>query len=594
MRDRDVREAVEAFFAKHAPGGRMAEDAFPAWWLHREFDLSPSDAASCSSTGSYDHGLDAFFLDVPKELPPTLHLIQAKFTSSRQQIRDGIRGFKQTLSRLESAFGRDFMSDQENTVWVRLRSRIEGRDLSGMVLHCRVIHLSESDEDVLLSEFRGEKADFEEAAAAIFPDNHVRLTLSGPSAFEAPKVSIVPGVQKSLRFAGIETSSGAQKLFIGLGNLADLVKLYEENGDILFSKNVRLFNYRALDKGPARHLRDTLRMTCVGNRTELLDPLHFALFHNGITLHAKSAERDGDVLKVRSPGVLNGCQTVKSAWMFRNDRILRQKINQEAWESILVPLRVVRTTDDELVRRVTVSNNRQTAIRPSAFRSNDPLQLRLGERLREAHIFYERQEDSFVNLKKMSPKTLETEFGNSFDAPLKMEELAQALAAVLPRETLSAATKPTELFESPLYDRLFAETNLTHIQLLVFATNVLRCVHLALKDTRDKASSKLEQMAPSRFRFLATRVLVRWVVKNCPEVVTDFGTAVLSKPGTKSPFRDRLRRLLSPQNSQFQTLIPDIWGKSDPWLSATDKDATEKLLRKLRIHELDAFAEYDP
>jgi hypothetical protein len=593
MQTRDVRDEVAAFFTRFA-AGRMTEDAFPAWWLSREFEVAPAEAIACASTGSHDHGLDGFHLDVKPGREPVLHLVQSKFSPSHKQVRDGIAGFKRTFERLATVLDRNGdLETTENTIWTRLRARLEGMaDLGSLVLHCKVIHLADADEASLLAEAKAERSQFEDGAAAFLPDHRVRLSLTGPAAIGERPVAIVPGEKRRLAFDGVEASSGPTQLFIGLGKLADLVSLFEKMGDSLFEKNVRSFNFRAAERGPSRHLRDTLRDICVARRDEKLDPLHFTLFHNGITLHVTSAERDADGIVVRSPSVLNGCQTVKSAARFRNDRALREKIDPQAWADIRVPLRVVRSGNDELVRRVTVSNNRQTAIRPSGFRANDPIQIALGERFRQVGIFYERQESAFENLKRSSPKTLEDQYPKSFDGPLEMEELAQAIALVAVEPALSVASKVSDLFESPLYERLFSPERLESLELLVFTTNLLRCVHLALKDTKEK-SRKLAPMIASSFRYLATRVLIRWIVKNQPEVASEFGTEVIVRAGTQSPFRDRLRRLLSAHNSQLQTLIPQFWDTGEErWPSATEKELVQKVLKKLRIDEYDVFSKY--
>ncbi len=595
MRATEVKEAVREFFARHAPGGRMAEDAFPAWWLHREFQVSPADAIACASTGSWDHGMDAFHLEWLPEKPPTLHLVQGKFTASREQVRGAIRGFRATLERLAEVLRGDaqFADARENTVWTRLRARLQDQRLQDAVVHCRVLHLAEVDEDVLLTEAKVERGDFEEAASLFLPDHRVHLSLAGPSAFAQSKVIVVPSAQRELRFEGVQTTSGSEELFIGLGRLSDLVKLYDQNGDALFARNVRAFNYKRAERGgPAWHLRRTLLKVCTTQGHDRIDPMHFTLFHNGVTLHVTSAVRDDGVLRVRQPAILNGCQTVKAAWLFAHDRVVEAKIDQGLWEEIRIPLRVIRTGNEELVRSVTVSNNRQTAVRASGFRANDPVQIELGERFRQVGIFYERQEDAFQNLRKMSPKTLELEYPNSFDGPLGMEELAQALAVLSVGPALSVASKVGDVFESPLYERLFSDDRLAHLDLLVFSTNVLRTVHLAIKDTKDK-SARLERMKHGAFRFLATRLVVRWAVKREIGLVREFGTAVISRTGTSHPFRDRLRRLLAPQNTQFQTLVGHLWNDAD-WPSATDKELCEQLLRKARVEDYDVFQKYQP
>lgn len=594
MDEKTIRAKVEDFFTRHAVG-RTAHDAFPAWWLHREFDLPPAEAVACSSTGSSDHGLDAFYIEIPEGRDPTLHVIQAKLSGSRRQVQDGISGFRRTLERLALLLqGSPAPFDEENTVWTRLAARIRGiGDTGRMVIHCRVLHLAEIESETLLAEAKAPHAAFEEFAATLLPDHKIRLSLSGPLEIGAVGTIVVPGKKRQLAFEGVEVANEGAKLFIGLGKLADLVRLYEESGDSLFAKNVRLFNFRAADKkGPSHHVRESLRRACVGETDKRLDPIHFTMFHNGVTLHVSGAGRDGSTLWVRNPGVLNGCQTVKSAWLFLNDRLFKERIDKAAWDAIRVPLRVVQTTEEELVRKITVSNNRQTAIRPSAFRANDPVQLRLAEQLRHMGIYYERQEDAFQNLRRSDPRTLETDYANSFNAPLTMEELAQTIAVVSIEPALSVASKLSDLFEDPLYGRLFSERRLRSMHLLVFLSNLLRCVHLSLKDTRENFS-RLEPMSPSRFRYPVARALGRWIVKNEPEVVAEFGEEIVARPGSSHPLRGKLRKLLSSRQMGIPSLIPDLWtNQSGEWAPATDREVVAKLLRRLYVHDFDVFEHY--
>ncbi len=594
MDEKTIRGHVQQFFERYA-AGRTADDAFPAWWLHQTFDVPPADAVACSSTGSYDHGLDAFHLELVDGRDPTLHLIQAKLSPSRSMVRDGVRGFKRTLERVSHLLrGEPTPTDVENTVWTRLAARLSTTpNLGRVVVHCRVIHLVNADSEALLAEARAERADFEEIASVALPDHKVLLSLSGPLEIVPRGFVVPPSARRTLAFDGVEAGNAGARLFIGLGTLADLVQLYAESGDYLFSKNVRSFNFRAAERnGPAHHVRATLRRMCVDDPKKRQDPLHFTLFHNGVSLHATRVERgDGQTLVVRNPAILNGCQTVKSAWNFRNDRLLKERIDDEAWRQIRVPLRVVETNDEELVRRITVSNNRQTAIRPSAFRANDPLQLQLGDRLRAAGIYYERQEDAFANLRKSEPRTIETLYANSFAAPLSMEELAQAIAVAALEPAVSVASKVSELFDDPAYGRLFSEQRLASLQLLVFLSNLLRCLHLALKDAKEK-SAKLEPMTPGTFKYPVARALARWIVKHESGLVSEFGREVIFRPGTSHPLRDRLRRLISPQNTGLQTLVPELWATGDKWRSPNDREAVEPLLRKLHVHEFDVFERY--
>ena len=80
-----------------------------------------------------------------------------------------------------------------------------------------------------------------------------------------------------------------------------------------------------------------------------LDPERVALFHKGVTLFLQAgAERGGANPRAR-PG-LNGCQTIKSTFLFRVDGNLKSKIKDNSWQRVAVPARIIETPDDELVR----------------------------------------------------------------------------------------------------------------------------------------------------------------------------------------------------------------------------------------------------
>ena len=194
-------------------------------------------------------------------------------------------------------------------------------------------------------------------------------------------------------------------MFSGFGKLSDLVDLYNKRRDDLFSRNVRYYlrSKKNAEKGPAGKMKQTLIQMCV---EDSLEPERFALFHNGITIFSKRAQvLDGQIL-VRDPYVLNGCQTIKNAFYFRTNPTRKSRIKDDRWQRIAVPIHFIETTDDELVRAVTVNNNRQNAMSPAALRSNDPVQIRLQRRFKDRLVFYQRQEVALDEIRIEYNRTL--------------------------------------------------------------------------------------------------------------------------------------------------------------------------------------------
>jgi len=108
-----IRKEVTEYRIANAVGDGAA-DAFAAWWLTRRFDVAPIDAVRRAPGGAYDFGLDGFHLEDGEK--PVLHLFQAKFTSSKTEIRKGIEGFSKTMEVLRELLEqREHGSPYQNT-----------------------------------------------------------------------------------------------------------------------------------------------------------------------------------------------------------------------------------------------------------------------------------------------------------------------------------------------------------------------------------------------------------------------------------------------------------------------------------------------
>lgn len=596
-----IRAEIRAFHLAN-PIGTESYDAFCAWWLKRRWGLEPTRALAQAPAGNHDWGIDGFYLEArPEGESAILHLIQAKYSGSPQQIRAAVRGFARAMPRIEELLaGRAMPTAQTNPVLERLQAALERERQekpNGLNLRLRfeVLHLCADGPDALARVVEGSREQFDDARHDYIGGYEVGLRTVFPPDELEPDVPDPARQSFRIRFGGeMVSDSSTAKFFAGFGYLSDLVELYRDLGDVLFSKNVRSYLYKAHEKGPAKHMRESLRRACIPNNGKLKDaPERFAMLHNGVSVAASYAAGDGSELVLREPSILNGCQTVKNAAMWWAERRERNSIDVDAWKAIRVPIRVLVTRDEDLIRDVTVSNNRQNAIRASAFRANDPLQVDLAERFRdELGIFYERQDSSFQNLKKTNARMVEDVYPSSFERPLAMEEVAVAIATASLRPALSVASNVPDLFEDAQYQAIFATEKTRDLRLLVFLRNVLIALPLVLKDLKERDAA-FENISQGKFAYPVMRVLSRYVGRNEPDLIREFGEAVIPTFPPGNPLRERLRQLLRAGNSGLQQLLKDNWFDRNKmrWRSATDMEATERTLRTLRLADVDLFRE---
>lgn len=592
----ELIQAQVTEYYKQFPIGTSTDEAFVPWYLAKNFSLSGLDANARSFDGKSDQGFNSFHLD-DSSRTSTLHIFQSVYSDSQAEIRHAILGFEKVMKTLADTLKENAPPiHDKNALWNRLAGMLEKnpRAVKHLRINFAVLHLSDQASEVLWNTFSGVKDRFDAWARQHLRTHHVALELIGPDQINPTfKSSHIPPEEQTLQFEGVElpTEEGIQ-YFVGIGRLSDLVHLYEQYGDQLFSKNVRAFLYRALEKGPARYMRDTLKKICdkgIGKK-DRVPATHFAIFHNGVTLYTLSAEVGKGKVIIRDPSILNGCQTVKNAYLLKHS-FIEKNGDETAWENIPIPLRIIVTSDEGLIRDVTVSNNRQNAIRPSAFRANDPIQLELAERFRAMHILYERQEGSYENLKKSDPKRLQLEYPNSNEGPIPMEELCQTIASALNQPALSVATKISQLFEDAQYRRLFSSSHLKDLQLLVFLRNLLKIIPVVIKDIKEE-SAKFAELKSTAFKFPVFRALARYIHKHQPQLIQDYGHSVLNRVSQNHPLRQELKRLMSHHHTGLQQLLPEIWWDEEKrgFKHPTDKECVDALLSKTRLQDHDVFS----
>ena len=559
-----LHQEVEAFRKAEALDYALP-DCFPAWYLKRTFGMTASQAIMCSSDPGIvgktkgDSGLDAFYLEPMPEGQAKLILIQAKFSASIPLISKGFRELGKSLRPVKAVLDGIGSPDVQNKVYVNLRAaaqkQFQGEPGKAVLdFECRVIHLNDQDPQLIRLNCRSAIEELKDEFQTLFPEGRCEVKLIGPTEMGGDGEHVYPSKVDwfPLHFSGVPltVSLGDRQvtMYSGQGRLAEVVELYNLRRDHLFEKNVRYFlkSKKNTEGGPSGKMRETLKEMCISPVDKAPDPALFAFYHNGITIFVRDVRLGdgGGVTEVREPFVLNGCQTIKTGFYFVGDSRLNAKIDQKRWNRVQVPLRIITTKDEELIRKITVNNNRQNQISASALRANDPIQIELAERFGKRGVFYQRQKGAFDEKEEVNPQLILDEFSNTNGACADIEDLARCLAATAGE--IEFAKSPSSIFESDTeYDKCFGlkRKRVASVTLLTFLQNLENVLLLVLK-----RELKPDPPGPSipQLKYYAMCLLMRYLAKTRQErFLIEYGGALVGrKRNMNQQFHNSLAKYL--------------------------------------------------
>jgi hypothetical protein len=582
--------------------GRSDADNFAPWWLHTKFKLSDEEAANSCSDGSYDFGIDGFHMSKDGN-SSHLALVQAKYSEDIAQVRKGVNDIVRFLPYLSKIISKQEPDARiENRLLRVLRSRVQDTEISEsspLEITGYVLTLCDAEKELVEAKIANAKEDLRKTFDREFKNPHLSFSLKLLTINDImpdEEIIIRPATPQAIYFDGSEEiPMGESTFYAGIGRLSDLVNLYEQRGNQLFDKNIRLYIYgkKNESRGPAGKIKETLERIV----NSKWPPEKFAFLHNGVTIYTKHIERNRDncTVDLSQPSVLNGCQTIKASNFFYQDYKRKMSSEPPNWKGIPISIRIVRTDDETLWREVSESNNRQNAMKASALRANDPIQIELENRFRDMKIFYERQEQAFENISRSDFEQIEEVFAHSVKEPITIESLAQAIVCAS-NLSLAYASKQSDIFEqSNIYQRVFSEKHLRNLTFLVFAHNVRKVIDLAAEHAIPENTRKYEGFRPKRYRDLLTRLTLLCLVKNYEEEThLMHGEEVVSRRGKlAADLVEVLRGVLKSSGNPILKTVGDIyWSERKlQWMAQTDTDLLKICMKKLRIQNVDIFEE---
>lgn len=171
---------------------------------------------------------------------------------------------------------------------------------------------------------------------------------------------------------------GVDEAYLGLLPAPEFMSLLRDETGILvksiFYENVRDWQ----DYNPVNtEIRGTLESTQQRQR--------FALMNNGVTIISSTLRATGNRFHLEGYQIVNGCQT--------SHVLFDQRANLD--DTVLIPLRIIATRDEELIAAIVKATNRQTAVKEEQLLALNDFQKKLETFFAsfEEHrrLFYERR-----------------------------------------------------------------------------------------------------------------------------------------------------------------------------------------------------------
>jgi hypothetical protein len=345
----DYPSLLDQFRVHIDPKRRSESAAFLIWYLEQYYRLDSLEAVDSVCDQKGDWGVDGIFVN---DNAQTITIFQARISqrADRTVGDSSLREFAGTLTQFADAASIEkLMKAAAN---VELGSLIKKLDLINKIgtHEIRGEYLTNIEIDTNGHTFLKSAPNITFVGKTALMTSYVsdsrELPIQTPAAFD------IYGLQATEYIVDTNT-----KAVIAPIKAVELVALDGIADQSIFEYNVR---------GPLgrTQVNKDISKSIVDSATHKL----FPLFHNGITIVAKSVDISNDQIIAREYYVVNGCQSMNA--LHTNAGKLS--------DDLRVLVKFIQTAPgSDLARMVTQFSNNQNGVRPRDFKSNNPIQIRL-------------------------------------------------------------------------------------------------------------------------------------------------------------------------------------------------------------------------
>jgi hypothetical protein len=225
----------------------------------------------------------------------------------------------------------------------------------------------------------------------------------------------------------IPESKGVKEAYLGLLPIKDFLGLLDDgSGSIL--KSIFYDNVRDWQQYNPVNAEIKSSLASESQRAR------FALMNNGVTIIAKTLRTTGNKFHIEDYQIVNGCQT--SHVLFDNQALLD--------DSVVVPIRLIATDDDEVIASIVKATNRQTEVKEEQLIALSDFQKKLEAYFatfpEPQRLYYERRSRQYVGgsgvekTRIITPTVLIRSYASSFlEEPHRTTRTYSALVQQLGR-----------------------------------------------------------------------------------------------------------------------------------------------------------------
>jgi hypothetical protein len=505
--------------------------------LNKLFKISLLEADHQITDGGDDCGIDCFVIDYNDN---KIHLISTKTVDSYDKANKNFPGAE--VAKL-ICFVRDFVRKTDN-LSLRcnplLRSKLteawDAMDSGRVFLIC--VHICSNQSNLVGRDFRSLEDGLVEFKALAFEHPLSRFSDEVSKNWSPPTLKALKliGGEQFEHARQMQTGDATTKALIGTVKVSDLCDFLQDQQNSFIDENLFHANVRGhlgILNPVNRDIADTLRGA---------ENHRFFFLNNGITIVCEKYlyQSGGFPITLHRPQIVNGRQTAETIFAVHRERSSRVG-------NVTVTVRVIETSDPELIEEISITTNSQSRIGARDLRANSSIAKKLGSGLDRLGYYYVRKRGE-VSL--LSPE-------KTIDA-LKAAQLILAYLKGLPEK---AKTDTSSMFADS-FEQVF-DPNLVTPELLVAAHNIFLMVE----------QEKHRAMLTMRASGLSAVSVEHWLVEGSFHVLYCVGLIAKN------------RQLDLSQYEACAPLIPEAMDVVGRYYENVERIAAYRLFRSVRARE---------
>ncbi|WP_083923588.1 AIPR family protein [Amorphus coralli] len=396
--------------SSYSDKGRGESVSFLNWFLENIFRLDSISADDSICDRPNDRGIDGVYVDHDQE---KIVILQGKIRQKEATVGDApLRDLAGTLTQFKD------------------RASVEALQLGG------------GNEELKKLLLREHVADLVEKGYGVIGSFVTNLPLDANGREFLDQAGNIRAYDRNRicsEFIDIEAKGGVEGEFSLDASYVDPMKIQtgdEATSYIFPAKASELVGMSGIDDGTlfSQNVRLSLGNTKVNKSLEesikdKREHKNFPLYHNGVTILCSSARYINETVVINNYMVVNGAQSISTF----------KKSSSHLTDDLRVLVKIVELNNTGLARKITVNSNNQNAIKARDLKSNNEVQIRLKEEMKEVS-------------------------GGEFDLEIKRGEKAREGAKVITNEEAGRLLLASDLGEPyschqiyKLFDEKYAE-----------------------------------------------------------------------------------------------------------------------------------------